>query len=242
MLNEGIYHQLRRGYTVQYGRPGGITKEHISAVASYVFQGSGMSPLERRIKFKCGWKSYVNMMLLFRPDFYAQIANLNPLLGEMALIKNPVSGTNTNLSLGPVVVTSLWLPDIGQVEIEHDSSLDSVMMVDKSALIDGIWPLSSFSMIIEDVTDPAYSNAFASRPGTVKYIGNQDSNIYIVRPEGPYFYGGTHTGRWSSRKSTDIAASIQYMQESYFCHSISAGWVRDTSKFVLVELDPRTVA
>ena len=35
-LNEGLWHQLRRGKIIQYGRAGGITRNHLKEAAEYV--------------------------------------------------------------------------------------------------------------------------------------------------------------------------------------------------------------
>src|SRR5690606_16405671 len=38
--NEGLWHQMQRGFKIQYGKRGGITREHIKRARDYVFKAN----------------------------------------------------------------------------------------------------------------------------------------------------------------------------------------------------------
>lgn len=237
-LNEGMYHQLRRGFTVQYSRPGGITRNHIREIAEYVYRGSNLPIEKRRIKMKVGAKSRYNIIEIFRDEFYRQIERLGGLLGSDRIINNPVSGPNDALVLNPVMIQGVFLPDIGFVQIEHDPSLDYVDLADRSTLIDGKTPWTSYSCIIEDVTSSEFSNAYAAIPNdSSAELGNMTNNVFFVKPKGESMWWGHTNGRWSSSSNgRDILSSLPGMGEQFWCHSASAVWVRDISRFATIEL------
>ena len=244
MKNEGLYHQLRRGFTIQYARPGGIKREHFMAAADYIFRGRTDLKIEdRRMKFKVGAKAYQNIIEIFRDEFYSQLSALAPMLGTDRIIQNPVSGPNNALRLGTVTIESVVIPGIGNVTIEHEPSLDYVDMVDRSQLVDGMVPLTSYSCIMEDLTGAEWSNAYAGIPsGSEAKLGNMNSNVFYVKPDGASMFWGYEQGRWSSRVGAgEILSSHSRMAEQFWCHSVSACWVKDVSKFVTIELMPNSL-
>lgn len=238
--NEGLYHQLRRGFTIAYSRPGGIRKEHFMAAADYIFRGRSDMPIQNRVmKFKVGMKAYQNIVEIFRDEFYAQLGNLMPLLGTDRIINPVVTGPNDALELGTVSIKSVVLPGIGKVIVEHEPSLDYVDMVDRSQLVDGTFPITSYSCIMEDLTSGEYSNAYAGVPASSEAkIGNINNNVFYVEPDGGSMFWGYEQGRWSSRNTgaSEIVSSNPRMAEQFWCHSVSACWVKDASKFVTIEL------
>ena len=244
MKNEGLYHQLRRGFTIQYARPGGIRREHFMEAADYIFRGRTDLKIEdRRMKFKVGAKAYQNIVEIFRDEFFAQLGALAPLLGTDRIINNPVSGPNNALELGTVTIKSVVIPGIGNVTIEHEPSLDYVDMVDRTQMVDGMIPLTSYSCIMEDLTSAEWTNAYAGIPaGSEAKLGNMNSNVFYVKPEGASMFWGYEQGRWSSRVTAgEILSSHSRMAEQFWCHSVSACWVKDVSKFVTIELMPSSL-
>lgn len=245
MKNEGLYPQLRRGFTIGYARPGGIRRDHFMAAADYIFRGRTDLPIDQRImKFKVGAKAYENIMEIFRDEFNAQLSNIQYLLGNDRIIQNPVSGPNNALELGIVQIRSVILPGIGKVIIEHEPSLDYVEMVDRGSLINGITPITSYSCIMEDLTQTEWSNAYAGIPNTAEArIGNINNNVFYVKPDGGSMWWGYEQGRWSSHvpSGSEIISSHPRMAEQFWCHSISACWVKDLSKFVTIELLPNSI-
>lgn len=237
--NEGLYHQLRRGFTIAYSRPGGIRQDHFRAAADYIYRGRTDMPIENRVmKFKVGAMAYKNITEIFRDEFNAQLGAVAHLMGSDRIISNPVTGPNSALELGTISIKSVVLPGIGKVIIEHEPSLDYVDMVDRSQLVDGMYPITSYSCIMEDLTQAEWSNAFAGIPNTSEAkIGNINSNVFYVKPDGGSMWWGYEQGRWSSRvNASDIVSSHSRMAEQFWCHSISACWVKDASKFVTIEL------
>lgn len=237
-LNEGLYHQLKRGFTITYGRKNGITKSILKQAADYIFRNSNLAINKRYMKFRCGIHAFNNMTDLFREEIYSNLNMFDGrLLGNDRLINNPISGPNDALVMGAVIFKAVFLAGIGMVDIEHDSSLDYAQMTDRSALVDGIYAPTSWSMIMEDVTSREYSNAYASIPDRSNaVIGNMNSNVFYVKPEGNSLFWGHERGRWSSASASDILASHKSMDESIWAHSMSACWVMDNSRMLLIEL------
>ena len=197
-------------------------------------------PIQNRVmKFKVGMKAYQNIVEIFRDEFYAQLGNLMPLLGTDRIINPVVTGPNDALELGTVSIKSVVLPGIGKVIVEHEPSLDYVDMVDRSQLVDGTFPITSYSCIMEDLTSGEYSNAYAGVPASSEAkIGNINNNVFYVEPDGGSMFWGYEQGRWSSRNTgaSEIVSSNPRMAEQFWCHSVSACWVKDASKFVTIEL------
>lgn len=244
MKNEGLYHQLRRGFVISYARPNGIKREHFLAAADYIYRGRTDMPIEDRVmRFKVGAKAYKNIVEIFRDEFFSQLGALAPLMGTDRIIANPVTGSNDGLELGTVKIKGVVIPGVGKVIIEHEPSLDYVDMVDRSQLVDGMTPITSYSCIMEDLTDPAYSNAYAGIPASSEArIGNINSNVFYVKPDVGSMWWGYEQGRWSSRVSAqEIVSSNSRMGEQFWCHSVSACWVKDTSRFVTIELLPSSL-
>lgn len=239
MKNEGMYHALKRGFTIQYARPGGIKREHFLAAADYIYRGRQDMPIENRImQFELGGMAYKNVVEIFRDEFTSQLGALAPLLGSDRIIQNPVSGPNSALEIGTVSIKSVIIPGIGKIVIKHNPSLDYVDMVDRSQLIDGMIPITSYSCIMEDLTSPECSNAFAGIPNTSEAkIGNINNNVFYVKPNNGSMFWGYEQGRWSSRVTAgEIISSNPTMGESFWCHSVSSVWVKDASKYVVIEL------
>jgi len=239
--NEGIWHQIRRGKLIQYARPGGITREHIRRVAAYVFQGrNDLLPMHRILKFKAGTGAYMNMMQIFSEEFNRQLGNLGLFMGTDRNIPNPVSGTLDALKLAPVLIASVPIPDIGIVQVEHDPSLDYQVGTDRQSrdTLGQGYSKDSYSMVIWDASNEEYSNARKGLPAGTTLIdgGDKNSNIYYVKPAGEHMWWGYERGRWSPSQTADIISSKRSMSQDFWVHSTSAAWVRDVTKYVVVEL------
>lgn len=240
--NEGLYHQLRRGFTIKYTRRDGLQKVHFRNAAQYIFRNRPDIPItSRRMKFRCGFHAFNNVMRIFDDEIWRQLNRIpGKLLGTDRMINNPISGDNLNLQLNPIMFKSVFLDGIGMVEIEHDSSLDYEQMSDRRMLIDGEYAHTSYSLIMEDMTSQEYSNAFANIPDRSNaVIGNMNNNVFYVKPEGPSLFWGNSQGRYSSKTASQILSSRNTMDESFWCHSMSACWVMDNSRMVLIELNER---
>jgi len=239
--NEGLWHQMRRGFIITYGKRGGVTREHLRRAADYVFKVNPMkAEIERRIKFKCGSEVFKNVLEIYKDEVNAQLANLGVLLGaDRILPENPVSGDLYNLQLKPVRFTKVYLPGIGMVEIEEDKTLDFVNITDRN--LSGMNPngtdYTTYSMFIWDAADQTYSNNMDAPRGTEIVGMNKDANIYMVTPKGEKIHWGRENGRYSVEKATDIIASSKTMHSSFFIYGHGAMWMKDPSKFVTIELE-----
>lgn len=254
LINEGLWHQLRRGKIISYGRAGGITKQHIKEAMDYVFQANPMPVNERVATFKCGRGAYDNVMSIFQDEALAQIGRLGNygLYGSSKLLRdddNPIRRIDRKdniLSLGVDLVEfkELVIPGIGKINIEHDPSLDYVPGVDEN--LQGMhhngYSHSTYSMIIWDVTDQRYTNNEKDLPiskgGQLMEGGNSNSNIFLVKPEGELTYTGTNNGRWDGGKSVIQQGGLKHLAQEFFAYNSSAIFVRDVTKMVMIELTP----
>lgn len=242
-LNEGAWHSIRRGRIIKYSREGGITRNHIQQAAAYVFRSRrDLQPHERRLKFKCGQMAWYNMTTLFKEEFIAQISEIGLLLGtDRVLPKSPVGGKSlTSLTLEPIMVTQVTLPEIGIVTVEHDPSLDYMPMTERNSagMFGQGYPHTSYSMVIWDAADDEYSNALTNLPTGAKLIegGNKNANMYLVKPEGDSMWWGYQQGRYSPSNAKEIASSMKKQAREFWAHSVSASWVRDISRYIIIEL------
>lgn len=243
-LNEGAFHQIRRGRRIEYSKPGGITREHIRQVAAYVFQGrTDLKPYERKLKFKVGYGAYQNFMTIFQEEFNRQLGNMSLLMGvDRVFDKNqtPVKGTLDALSIVPVIIKEVPIPDIGIVSVEHDPSLDYQFQSDRFSrgIFNHGYARDSYSALIWDASDPEYSNARQNLPAGTTLIdgGNAGANIYYVKPEGENMWWGYENGRYAPDRTSDIMSSLKTMGRGFWIHSASAAWVKDITKYVVLEL------
>lgn len=242
MINEGAFHQLRRGKIIKYARPGGITFDHIHNAASYIYKNSDIPVMERTILFKVGSMAHKNLMHLFREEAVQQ-ANTLPavMLGTTSQISgNVFSGPLDNLTMKAVMITGVTVPGIGQIRVELDESLDYQPMADKqSAGFYGsgvAW--TSYSMIIEDATDPIYSNVTKAVKGA-KLVenGSQQSNTYYVKPEDAHVVFGYEQGRMANDGRTSyVQSSLKTMGRSFWATSNSACLILDITRQVVIEM------
>lgn len=240
-LNEGLWHQLRRGKIIKYSRPGGITKTHIKEAAEYVFRRTPHKKYEdRRLKFKVGLKALDNVLEIFSDEVNAQLSRLPQFMGADRNIPNPISGKDIhNLKMDFVRFTEVYLPQIGYVKIEHDTNLDYTMMQDRmSKGYHGSGKAhTTYSMVIWDAEDQEYSNN-NEMPKGAKVVdgGNSDANVFLVKPEGEMMYWGTTHGRYSINKASDIVSSLKQIGQEFWAWNSCAIWVRDVTRFVMIEL------
>lgn len=244
-LNEGIWHQIRRGKLIQYGRPMGMTRANLKEAAEYVFRNNPQLPEEDRyIRFNAGKMMVQNFYEIFRNEVADQASGLGTWLGaDRVLPKSPVSGTKlTELAMEAVRFTKVYIPGIGNVEVKHDPSLDFYPGADRfsTGMHQNGYAHTTYSAVIWDVADSAYSNNNKIPQGaTLVDGGDSGSNMYIVKPEGAQTYWGKENGRYSSETSADIISSNKFQMESYFVYSICAAWIKDLTRYCIIELDPR---
>ena len=246
-LNEGAWHQIRRGKLIQYSKPGGITKQQIMEAVAYMFKGrTDIPPHMRKVKFKAGWYAYLNMMEIFREEISQQYAGLAPFLGtDRGLPTSPLQGNLDALTMKPVIFKAVSMPGIGTVEVEHDPSLDYQPYADRFSsgyFGDGL-AHTAYSLVIFDATDSQYSNADVSskvKGGTVIKGGNNKANVYYVKPEGAHVTYGYEQGRMANgSRVSDIQSSLPQMGRTFWANSQSAALILDTTRYIVIELKPR---
>ena len=242
-LNEGIYHQIRRGRIIKYSKPGAISISHLRQAMAFLYRFRTNVPIDqRKIRFKAGSMAYDNIMALIQQEAIRQVGNLSQFNGyERVLPSSPVTGSSlTELKVNPVRFTEAMFPGVGWIEVEHDPSLDYQPLTDvhsKGFYGEGGLADSSYSAVIWDLMDSQGTDVSKTIGGaSLVNGGNSKANIYYVKPEGDGFYMGYSEGRWSPNKATDIASSMKHMAREFWCHSVSAGWVKDISRFIIIEL------
>lgn len=239
--NEGLWRQMRRGFIVTYPKRMGMRRSHLMQASDYVFKVNPMMDvIERELRFKTGTELGKNFEILYQQEVNHQMNNIAPLMGyDRILPSNPVSGTLYDLKLVPVRFTSVYLPGIGQVSHMVDKTLDYSGMQDrmfKGANANG-YAWTTYSGIIWDAADQQYSNNRRLPDNVTNIGGNTTANIHMVVPKGDKVWWGSENGRYSSKSARDIVASRKTMTESFFIYGTAAVWMRDPSKFVMIELE-----
>lgn len=244
-LNEGLWHQLRRGKVDRYARPGGITRAHIKSLVDYIFRNNPYKQdVDRRVNLKAGKYAYQNILEIFSDEVNAQNAGLKTKgwLGDVNQIPSPVSGKDLwNLKYAPVRFTDVFLPGIGQVSIEEDTSLNMVEGIDRMA--GGMHPegfsYTAYSVVVWDVDSQEYSNNKELPKGTSMIEGgNSKANIHLVKPKGEMTYWGSTNGRYDYRKAGDIMSSAKQIGQEFWAFMIADVHVDDLSRFAMLELEP----
>jgi hypothetical protein len=241
MINEGIWHQIQRGKTIEFAHT--ITLSHLQEASNYVFRGRGnQDPTKRRIKFKAGWNAYNNVMEIFRESAIQQ-ANQIPsvLLGTDKQIQGTLfSGSLDNLSMGVVKITSAVLPGIGFVEVEHDPSLDYRPFADRrttgfngEGLADTSW-----SLTIWDAMDSEYTNIndFNVKGAKLADGANGKNNMFYVKPtDGGLVYGFEQGRMANGDQNYNVQSSMKKMGREFWAVNQSAGLILDISRYVTIQ-------
>lgn len=244
-VNEGVWHQIRRGKLIKYSRQGGITLDHIYEAVSYIYQGSQIPVGQRTVKFKAGWLAHQNMLQLFREHAMLQLNGLpTGMLGQDAQIPGKVfSGSLDNLSMANVAITSVMFPNVGKVTVEHDPSLDYLPGTDRYSAgfySDGLAHTSN-SLVIWDVTNPEYSNLSKVKNASLVEGGTNNANIYYVKPQGQsHVTYGYEQGRMANEgQFHNVQSSLKQMGKTFWAHSQSSALVLDTTRYVTIELQEK---
>ncbi len=241
-LNEGIFHQIRRGKLIQYGRPMGITRAHIMEAVQYIFRVSDLPEEMRFVEFSVGTYAKQNMYEIFKDEINAQMPNIERWLGADALIKNVVTGAdNLNLVLNPVRFVECYLQGIGKVRIKHDPALDNYPGADRfqKGMHQGGLAHTAYSMVVWDVADQKYSNNKTLPQGTTLVEGaDTGANMYLVSPDQGTTFFGSENGRYSMESTSNIISSSKFQTQGFWIYSCIAGFVFDLSRYVIIELDP----
>lgn len=251
-LNEGLYWQMKRAYTIQYGAIGGITRAHLEEASNYAFRNNPSKPVnEREINFEGGKFAVANVLALIQDEVATQLRLGAGVYGtERLLPSSPVKGTALNeLSFEAHRFTKVLINNIGWVTVTEDPTLNRISATGDRSINGTLteqYDYTAWSLIIRDVTDQKYTNNKEMPRGvemTKTKDGDQGSydtnNIFLIRPKDVMTVWGTERGRWSSVDNEEVISSSRYQFETYWIYTNVAGWIRDVSKMVVIELDKK---
>ena len=245
-FNEGLWQQMRRGKIFTYNKKGGLTEADLSQVRNYVYKYNDSRIDDTFLHIEAGSELTDNIERIIEKHGLSQVTNLAPFLGAERLLNgsSPVTGTWDALVVNPVKIVKAKVPGVGMLSVTKDTTLDYVDgKVDNR--FRGINPggkdHTTYSGYIWDVTDQKFSSN-ASLPEGTRAVGGEmmaRHNVYLVRPERNPIVWGRNSGRYNSKKASDIAASGNLMGEGFFIYGFGAMWMPDPSKFVMIELKNR---
>lgn len=254
-LNEGVWHQMRRGKIITFPKFGGITKAHIAEAVDYIYRGNPeLDWREREVVFEGGKLAEDNLLLIFQNEVMQQIAALQQagalqfLFGDRGVLSDTlrtklIKGDNlNNLEMVDMLrFTSVVLPGIaGKVSIRHNPSLDRLSgnPTDFKGQFKNGYDWTSHSLIIWDVTDQSYSNNEKNIQGAKTLNGDTriTENLYLVRPEAGMMVKGQENGRWDRGKTAGIISSSSRLGMGFWAFNSSAMWIPNPEKVVMIEL------
>lgn len=250
-IAEGLWFQLKRGKNIPYSRKGGITRRHIKEATEYVFQGNEIRPEERYIKFKAGKYAYENIQAIYSTEFSDQMgrnSNLTNVFGtDGQLGISPIDASiddlgNIEMKLRALKVAQVFLPGIGNVEVEYDPALDYLGNV-ADRLAAGMHPNGkshgAYAMVIWDARKQSYSNNRYQPKGHDFVEGApENSSVYLVKRPGEMIFSGRTNGYYDPYRTSDILSSgnKQRFVDFWSWDSGCAYFLADPSAFVMIEL------
>lgn len=248
-INEGLFKQMKRGTIRKYGRKGGITRQHLIDMGTYIFRNNPYLDEElRELEFRAGKYAYLNVLEIFDKEIMAQHTGLGlaGLIGNETLIPNPIKGKNpTELEYGLIRFTRVFIKGLGWLRIIHDKSLDVLDGgMDRRAKGDNPegFAKSTYSIFITDVANQRYSNNKELPKGTkIVENGREDANVYLVKPEGEMTYWGSTRGRYDFRTSSNIASSMKQIGQEFWAFNIMDIALLDPSRVLILELDENAI-
>lgn len=254
-LNEGIWHQLRRGKIITIPKFGGITKAHIAEAVNYIYRGNpDLDWREREVVFEGGKLAEDNLLLLFQNEIQQQLGVLQQtnmlqlLVGDRGLLDDRLrTSLVTGKDLNNLEISSLLrfvaVPLIGiagKVSIRHNPALDRLSgnPIDYRGQFQDGYDWTSHSLIIWDVTSSEYSNNDKNIRGAETLEGDTkiSANLYLVRPEEGMTVKGQENGRWDRGKTNGIISSSRLIGQSFWAFNSSAQWIPNPEKVVMIEL------
>ena len=258
-LNEGVWHQLRRGKIIKVPKIYGITKSHIAQAVEYVYRNNPSLPWEEReIVFETGTLGQDNLLLLFQNEIQNHFSALTQaganaqmfkvLFGNDGILPENlrtglVQGSDlNNLQITQLIrFTKVPLIGIGMVSFKFNVALDYLSGNPTEFRGQGLpkgkdW--TSHSLIIWDVKDQQYSNNMRNIDGAVTMEGDSKikDNLYLVTPEEGMMFKGRENGRWDKGMTNNIISSSRFMGQTFWAFNASAQWVPYPENVVMIEL------
>jgi hypothetical protein len=223
----------------------------IKWIIGYVFAGRYDMPLnERRIKIRTGSGGMAEMHKWFNDYFQGNNKFLIVNDGQNPFLKDMITGKDSqNLSFKQPRFISGHFPELGLVEVEHDTSLDLIDEDYEQLAYTGAYANSSYMIFIEDVTSPTFSNraqgASELDPGYTDTYHN-GANIVMIKPKGYQDTTSITPGRgynptlysfFGMNPKQQIAVENRkgFSMSMLTCGEI---FVKDTSKMIMLEYVP----
>jgi len=235
LRNEGLYHQLRRGNHFTYSNEAEL-RRYIQTAANVIYHGTTIPVEHRQLKFKCGFDAYN----LVREMFDLEFKNTTPVTIDQEAL-NPhrvLSGTDRyNLKYESYAIGSAFLNGIGQVEIEHDPTLDYDFGDYVARGYQAGRTRRSWSLVMWDVTDSMYSNVLDKKVlpegVTIDQRASANPNLYMVKAEGiPEVNFSTRPGIGVGQGATH--ANTYFGDEFVVWGGVEA-WMPDKGRAVMIE-------
>ena len=233
VINDGIYQQLRRGNRLTYRNETEL-KAMLRQASDIIYQGTSIRKELRQMKFKAGSRAFDLVRKLFKDEFKAT----NTVLVDQNMIPVPIlSGKDRyNLEYQSYAIGKAYLEGIGNVEIEHDPSLDYDFGDIVARGYSGGMNKRAWSLIMWDIADPRVTNLLdkSVAPAGVEIDQMaQRKNLYIVKPDNtPDISWGTETGRMSGQGVNSVGG---YQGETFWCKGQMDGFILDKGRTILIE-------
>lgn len=233
-INEGIYPQMRRGRRYTYRHVGEL-RSRIQTATAAIFEGLTVPLHKRKVKFRAGYNAYNQVREMFKDEF----TNTLPVALEQDVLGMKLLSGNDRYEqkFETFAIGTAFLNGIGNVELEHDTSMDydygDMVMRGYNAGLSK----RSYSLAIYDVTDPEYSNVYdkAILPKGVTIDKRASGkNLYMIKAEDtPTVSFGYRTGRMTG---TNVQSSMAHMGQEFWCHGQIDAWIPDLGRVVLIEM------
>lgn len=247
-INEGLWHQYRRGKIIKYSNPNGLTVGHLSQAVNYLNMNKKGEDLSQKVTvFRCGTQAY-NLGKRLIQKYGMDMINTTPdvLVGNQGYLqgKGFITGNaSEGLDVYSVKINSAELPGAGRVKFVLDTALDyspnSTGVTSRDGFIGaGGFNKMSYTLIAED------SKANIRTVNKVKgasLIENaiENSPIYYVKPKDPEFivWGSEHGRMNQGSQFGGVVSSLKHMGNQFWVHLQSGMLMLDTTAGVVIELD-----
>lgn len=235
IINEGIYHQLRRGHRFLYNNAAEL-RGYIKQAADVIYAGTTIPIHLRRIKFRAGYDAYTLVREMFKKEFENTVPVTvdNDVLGSTPVL---TGNDRYNKVYESYAIGAAFLNGIGFVEIEHDASLDYDFGDYVQRGYTATRTKRSWTLVAWDISSPDYSNVMdpsvQPKGVTIDPKSTRTNNLFIVKPEGmPDMNYGMRRGRgWG----TGYEYSKQEFGSEFSCFTSMSAFIPDKGRVVIIE-------
>lgn len=252
-LNEGLWHQMRRGKVITIPHYMGITRAHIQEAVEYVFRNDDqMDWTEREIVFEAGKIAEQNLLQIFQTEVSQRLSEMvqsgyyQVLFGDRGLLpERLMDKIVTGSSLDELEFNSLLrftkvrlMGIAGSVTFRLNPAFN--YLAGSPTGFKGTFPggldWTAHSLAIFDIRNQKYSNNgkyIKTDTGLDKHV---KANFNLVVPAGGMTYKGFENGRWDRGKTSNIAATSRLIGQGFWAFNASALLALRPEDIVLMEL------